>query len=62
MTAMAYTILKLHAAKLLKCKDMDKITDYLQVRQALLYDLIAHHRLFLSTSSAKTSDIPMIIP
>lgn len=28
---MAYTILKLHAAKLLKCKDMDTITDYLQV-------------------------------
>lgn len=32
MTAMAYTILKLHATKLLKFKDMDTITDYLQVR------------------------------
>lgn len=32
VTAMAYTILKLHAAKLLKSKDMDIITDYLQVR------------------------------
>lgn len=31
MTAMAYTILKLHAGKLLKSKDMDSITDYLQV-------------------------------
>lgn len=32
VTAMAYTILKLHAARLLKSKDMDSITDYLQVK------------------------------
>lgn len=32
VTAMAYLILKLHATKLLKFKDMDAITDYLQVR------------------------------
>lgn len=31
MTAMAYTILKLHANRLLKFKDMDAITDFLQV-------------------------------
>jgi hypothetical protein len=31
VTAMAYTILKLHATRLLKFKDMDAITDFLQV-------------------------------
>ncbi|CRK98358.1 CLUMA_CG011718, isoform A [Clunio marinus] len=32
VTAMAFTILKLHATKLLKLKDMDAITDYLQYK------------------------------
>ena len=32
ITAMAYTILKLHVNRLLKFKDMDAITDFLQVR------------------------------
>lgn len=32
VTAMAYTILKLHVNRLLKFKDMDAITDFLQVR------------------------------
>lgn len=29
---MAYTILKLHANRLMKCKDMDPITDFLQYK------------------------------
>lgn len=32
VTAMAYTILKLHANRLLRFKDMDLITDYLQYK------------------------------
>lgn len=32
VTAMAYTVLKLHKSKLLKLKDMDAIVHYLQVK------------------------------
>ena len=31
LTAMAYTILKVHKTKLLRMKDMDQVTDFLQV-------------------------------
>lgn len=41
VTATAYTILKLHATKLLKFKDMDTITDYLQVKKrAIVHALV----------------------
>lgn len=35
VTAMAYTILKMHRDKLLKFKDMDQMTEYLQVSNSL---------------------------
>lgn len=44
LPAMAYTILKLHATKLLKFKDMDSITDYFQVK--LLKNVFAIKFLF----------------
>jgi USP6 N-terminal-like protein len=40
LPAMAYTILKLHASKLLKFKDMDSITDYFQVMNFKIFKLI----------------------
>lgn len=61
VTAMAYTILKLHATKLLKFKDMDSITDYLQVNGSnslpFAFIILSISR---STNSAKTLDIPTI--
>lgn len=46
VTAMAYTILKLHATRLLKCKDMDSITDYLQVKLKTRDRRISHAFIF----------------